>query len=71
VNESHLLKFLPLRLLKGEIKVNEVRIKDYFQRHRKEFRVPVFIQTQYLILEPSEFEGKVMKRHPIRSQVKN
>ena len=43
---------------KGQITANEVEIKDYFQKHQEEFRVPTFLQIQYLIFRPSAFEGK-------------
>ena len=35
-----------------------MEIKDYFQKHQEEFRIPTFLQIQYLIFRPSEFEGK-------------
>jgi len=53
-----LLKVTP-EAFKGQTTVNEVEVKDYFQKHQEEFRVPTFLQIQYLIFRPSEFEGKV------------
>lgn len=44
---------------KGEMSFNEVEVKDYYQKHQEEFRVPTFIQVQYLIFRPSDFEAKV------------
>ena len=44
---------------KNQLSVNEVEVKDYYQKHQEEFRVPPFFQVQYLIFRPSEFEGKV------------
>jgi len=53
-----LLKVTP-EAFKGQTTVNEVEVKEYFQKHQEEFRVPTFLQIQYLIFRPSEFEGKV------------
>ncbi len=53
-----LLKVTP-EAFKEQTTVNEVEVKDYFQKHQEEFRVPTFLQIQYLIFRPSEFEGKV------------
>jgi peptidyl-prolyl cis-trans isomerase D len=52
------IKVIP-EAFKSQINVNEVEIKDYYQKHQEEFRVPPFFQIQYLIFRPSEFEGKV------------
>jgi peptidyl-prolyl cis-trans isomerase D len=43
----------------GQIQANEIEIKDYFQKHQEEFRVPTFIQIQYLLFRPVDFENKV------------
>jgi peptidyl-prolyl cis-trans isomerase D len=51
------LKVIP-EALKGQANVNEVEIKDYYQKNQEEFRVPTFLQIQYLIFRPSEFEGR-------------
>jgi len=56
--DLHFLKVTP-EAFKGQITVNEVEIKDYFQKHQEEFRIPTFLQIQYLIFRPSDFEGKV------------
>jgi len=60
-NERINLTFLKVtpEIFKGQTTVNEVEIKDYFQKHQEEFRVPTFLQIQYLIFRLSEFEGKV------------
>ncbi|MGA2468042.1 MAG: SurA N-terminal domain-containing protein [Thermodesulfobacteriota bacterium] len=60
-NERINLTFLKItpEAFKGQTTVNEVEIKDYFQKHQEEFRVPTFLQIQYLIFRLSEFEGKV------------
>ena len=51
------LKVIP-EAFKGQVNVNEVEIKDYYQKNQEEFRVPTFLQIQYLIFRPSEFEGR-------------
>ncbi len=52
------LKVMP-EALKAQVTANEVEIKDYYQKHQEEFRVPTFLQIQYLLFRPSDFEGKV------------
>ncbi len=44
--------------LKNQVNTNEIEIKDYYQKHQEEFRIPTFIQIQYLLFRPSDFEGK-------------
>ena len=44
---------------KGQVHANEIEIKDYFHKHQEEFRIPTFIQIQYLLFRPSDFEMKV------------
>jgi peptidyl-prolyl cis-trans isomerase D len=44
---------------KGQVTVNEVEIKDYYQKHQEEFRIPSYLKIQYLLFRPSDFEGKV------------
>lgn len=44
--------------LKKQVHTNEIEIKDYYQTHQEEFRIPTFIQIQYLLFRPSDFEGK-------------
>jgi peptidyl-prolyl cis-trans isomerase D len=45
------LKVIP-EAFKGQVNVNEVEIKDYYQKNQEEFRVPTFLQIQYLIFRP-------------------
>jgi len=52
------LKVLP-ETFKGEVTVNEVEMKDYYQKHQEEFRIPTFIQIQYLLFRPSDFENHI------------
>ncbi len=52
------LKIVP-NAFKGQVKVNEIEIKDYFQKHQEDFRIPTFIQIQYLPFRPSDFEGNI------------
>ena len=44
--------------LKNQVNTNEIEIKDYYQKHQEEFRSPTFIQIQYLLFRPSDFESK-------------
>jgi peptidyl-prolyl cis-trans isomerase D len=44
---------------KGQVSANEIEIKDYYQKHQEEFRIPTFAQIQYLLFRPSDFESKV------------
>jgi len=44
---------------RNQLQANEVEVKDYYQKHQEDFRVPPFFQIQYLIFSPSEYEGKV------------
>jgi len=46
-------------VFKGQVTVNEIEIKDYYQEHQEEFRIPSFLKIQYLLFRPSDFEGKV------------
>jgi peptidyl-prolyl cis-trans isomerase D len=45
--------------LKKQVDANEIEIKDYYQKHQEEFRIPTFVQIQYLLFRPSDFESKV------------
>ena len=60
-NERINLNFLKItpEAFRGVVNVNEIEIKDYFQKHQEEFRIPTSIQIQYLIFRSSDFEGKV------------
>jgi peptidyl-prolyl cis-trans isomerase D len=44
---------------KGQVNANEIEIKDTYQKHQEEFRIPTFVQIQYLLFRPSDFESKV------------
>jgi peptidyl-prolyl cis-trans isomerase D len=54
---------------KSQINTNEIETKDYYQKHQEEFRIPSFVQVQYLLFRPSDFENKIevspeeIKRH--------
>ena len=52
------LKIVP-DSFKGQVNANEMEIKDYYQKHQEEFRIPAFVQIQYLLFRPSDFERKV------------
>ncbi len=43
---------------KGQVSVNEIEMKDYYQNHQEDFRIPNFYRIEYLIFRPSDFEGK-------------
>jgi len=43
---------------KSQINANEIETKDYYQKHQEEFRIPSFVQVQYLLFRPSDFENK-------------
>jgi len=52
------LKIIP-DSFKGQVNANEIEIKDAYQKHQEEFRIPAFVQIQYLLFRPSDFEIKV------------
>jgi peptidyl-prolyl cis-trans isomerase D len=52
------LKIVP-DSFKNQVNVNETEIKDYYDKHREEFRIPAFVQIQYLLFRPSDLESKV------------
>ncbi|MGO8987387.1 MAG: SurA N-terminal domain-containing protein [bacterium] len=52
------LKIVP-DSLKIQVNTNEVEIRDYYQKHQEEFRIPTLVQIQYLLFRPSDFERKV------------
>ncbi len=60
-NERINLNFIQItpESFKKRVTVNEIEMKDFFQKHAEEFRVPTFAQIQYLTFRPSDFEGKV------------
>ncbi len=44
---------------KNQVSVNETEIKDYYDKHREELRIPTAVQIQYLLFRPSDIESKV------------
>ena len=60
-NERINLAFLKVApdAFRGQVTANEVEMKDYYQKHQEEFRVPTFIQIQYLLFRPSDFENHI------------
>jgi peptidyl-prolyl cis-trans isomerase D len=60
-NERINLNFVKItpEAFRGVVNVNEIEMKDYFQKHEEEFRIPTFVHIQYLIFRSSDFEGKV------------
>jgi len=70
-NERINLSFMKIvpNSFKSQVNANEIEIKDYYQKHQEEFRIPTFVQVQYLLFRPSDFENKIevspeeIKRH--------
>ena len=60
-NEKINLNFIKITPegFRGQGSVNEVEIKDYYQKNQEEFKTPTFIQIQYLNFRPSDYEGEV------------
>jgi peptidyl-prolyl cis-trans isomerase D len=60
-NERINLAFLKVApaSFKGHVQVNDIEIKDFYERNQEEFRVPTFLQVQYLTFRPSDLEGSV------------
>lgn len=60
-NERIALSFIKIspHFFREEVQANEIEIRDFFQKHQEEFRVPAYVQIQYLLFRPSDFEGKV------------
>ena len=54
----HFVKIAP-DSFRGQVSANEVEIKDYYQKHQEEFRIPAYLQVQYLTFRPSDFEPKI------------
>src|SRR4030043_2344461 len=60
-NERIELTFLKVApdSFKNQVQANDIEIKDYYEKHREEFRIPAFVQIQYLLFRPSDFESKI------------
>jgi peptidyl-prolyl cis-trans isomerase D len=60
-NERVDLTFLKIApdSFKSQVNANDIEIKDYYEKHREEFRIPAFAQIQYLFFRPSDFESKI------------
>ncbi len=60
-NERIDLTFLKIApdSFKSQVNVNDIEMKDYYEKHREEFRIPAFSQIQYLLFRPSDFESKI------------
>ncbi len=60
-NERINLSFLKIdpEAFKAKVQVNELEIKDYYEKHQEEFRTPALLRVQYLIFRPSDYEAKV------------
>ena len=60
-NERIDLTFLKIApdFFKSQVHANDIEMKDYYEKHREEFRIPTFVQIQYLLFRPSDFESKI------------
>ena len=60
-NERIDLTFLKIApdSFKSQVNVNDIEMKDYYEKHREEFRIPAFSQIQYLLFRTSDFESKI------------
>ena len=59
-NERMSLQFVKVgpEAFRGQVGVNDIEEKDYYQKHQEEFRIPTSIQVQYLVFLTSDYEGK-------------
>jgi len=60
-NEKVNLLFIKIapETFRGQVSVNEIEIKDYYQTQQEEFRIPTYLQIQYLVFRPSDIEPKI------------
>ena len=60
-NERIDLTFLKMApdSFKSQVNANDVEMKDFYEKHREEFRIPAFVQIQYLLFRLSDFESKI------------
>lgn len=60
-NEKVNLLFVKItpETFRSQVGANEVEIKDYFQKNQEEFRIPTYLQVQYLAFRPADYEPKV------------
>lgn len=54
----HLIKVSP-HLFQKEVSTNEIEMKDYYQKHQEEFRIPTLVKVQYLAFRPSDVEATI------------
>ncbi len=54
----HFIKIAP-ETFRSQVSANEVEMKDYYQKHQEEFRIPTYLQVQYLAFRPSDYEVKI------------
>jgi peptidyl-prolyl cis-trans isomerase D len=43
---------------RGQMNTNDVELKDYYQKHQEDFRIPASVQIQYLAFRPADFEER-------------
>ncbi|OGP78450.1 MAG: hypothetical protein A2V86_10610 [Deltaproteobacteria bacterium RBG_16_49_23] len=54
----HFVKISP-DSFRGQVSANEAEAKDYYQNQQEEFRIPTYLQVQYLAFRPSDIELKI------------
>ena len=54
----HFIKIAP-GAFRGQVSANEIEIKDYYQKQQEEFKIPAYLQIQYLAFRPSDYESKI------------
>ena len=54
----HFIKIAP-GAFRGHVSANEIEIKDYYQKQQEEFKIPAYLQIQYLAFRPSDYESKI------------
>jgi len=60
-NERINLAFLKVSpdAFRGQVNVNEVEARDYYEKHKEELRIPAYVKIQYLAFRPPDVEGKI------------
>ena len=59
-NERINLNFIKVSpgTFKGQVTFNDIELKDSYGKNQEDFRTPTFVQIQYLVFRPSDYEGK-------------
>jgi peptidyl-prolyl cis-trans isomerase D len=61
-NERINLNFIKVSpgTFKGQVTFNDIELKDSYGKNQEDFRTPTFVQIQYLVFRPSDYEGKAL-----------